>query len=597
MAISEPSRAITSSAKDAAQSSNCSEELSMGKRSSISSDAKVPALPVSLEVKEAKEAGYQEDSAIEYPRGIRLALIILGLALAVFLVFLDMTLIATAIPAITNQFNSLQHVGWYGSAYMLSLCSFQLVYGKCYELFSLKLTFMVAIAFREVGLAVCGSAPNSIAFIIGRAITGIGCSGIIIGPNFHSLWFYLICLSRSTLVVGSSNHHRQITGTWVVLAHSVPIRQRAVYTGFLGAFSGVGGIIGPLISGALTDSHLSWRWAFYISIPVGIATLGLIQFSFKPPAQIISGGNRKLSSQIKEFDIIGLAVFFACMVSLLLALQWGGSEYPWSSGPMIALLVLFTVMLVAFVTSQIWKGDKAALPPRLMKQRNVAFACLYAACIDAAYYTADIWLPIWFQAIKGNSARESGIKLVPYVGGEVLAALVAGYLVTLLGWYNPFMLFSTTISSVGLGLMTRFEVDTGPSEWIIYPIIAGIGIGAGTQQPMMGVQSTLVLADIPAGTAAVTLFQNLGPAVLMSVANTVFVNNLKRNLHGQGGLDGQAIADMGATNLKDMISVDLLPGIINAYNKALQETFRVPMAVAVISIIGVLGMKWEKLPA
>ncbi|KAF4844522.1 Efflux pump roqT [Colletotrichum siamense] len=566
MATSESSRAITSSAKDAVQSSSCSEELFMGKRSSMSSDAKVPALPISLEVKEAKEAGYQEDSAIEYPRGIRLALIILGLAMAVFLVFLDMTLIATAIPAITNQFNSLQHVGWYGSAYMLSLCSFQLVYGKCYELFSLKLTFMVAIAFREVGLAVCGSAPNSIAFIIGRAITGIGCSGIIIG-------------------------------TWVVLAHSVPIRQRAVYTGFLGAFSGVGGIIGPLISGALTDSHLSWRWAFYISIPVGIATLGLIQFSFKPPAQIISGGNRKLSSKIKEFDIIGLSVFFACMVCLLLALQWGGSEYPWSSGPMIALLVLFAFMLVAFVTSQIWKGDKAALPPRLMKQRNVAFACLDAACIDAAYYTADIWLPIWFQAIKGNSARESGIKLVPYVGGEVLAALVAGYLVTLLGWYNPFMLFSTTISSVGLGLMTRFEVDTGPSEWIIYPIIAGIGIGAGTQQPMMGVQSTLVLADIPAGTAAVTLFQNLGPAVLMSVANTVFVNNLKRNLHGQGGLDGQAIADMGATNLKDMISVDLLPGIINAYNKALQETFHVPMAVAVISIIGVLGMKWEKLPA
>ncbi|KAF4807562.1 Efflux pump roqT [Colletotrichum siamense] len=566
MATSESSRAITSSAKDAVQSSSCSEELSMGKGSSMSSDAKVPALPISLEVKEAKEAGYQEDSAIEYPRGIRLALIILGLAMAVFLVFLDMTLIATAIPAITNQFNSLQHVGWYGSAYMLSLCSFQLVYGKCYELFSLKLTFMVAIAFREVGLAVCGSAPNSIAFIIGRAITGIGCSGIIIG-------------------------------TWVVLAHSVPIRQRAVYTGFLGAFSGVGGIIGPLISGALTDSHLSWRWAFYISIPVGIATLGLIQFSFKPPAQIISGGNRKLSSKIKEFDIIGLSIFFACMVCLLLALQWGGSEYPWSSGPMIALLVLFAVMLVAFVTSQIWKGDKAALPPRLMKQRNVAFACLYAACIDAAYYTADIWLPIWFQAIKGNSARESGIKLVPYVGGEVLAALVAGYLVTLLGWYNPFMLFSTAISSVGLGLMTRFEVDTGPSERIIYPIIAGIGIGAGTQQPMMGVQSTLVLADIPAGTAAVTLFQNLGPAVLMSVANTVFVNNLKRNLHGQGGLDGQAIADMGATNLKDMISVDLLPRIINAYNKALQETFRVPMAVAVISIIGVLGMKWEKLPA
>ncbi|KAL0930633.1 MFS transporter [Colletotrichum truncatum] len=517
------------------------------------------------EVKEAEEAGDADDHNVEYPKGVRLALIILGLAMAVFLVFLDMTLIATAIPAITNQFNSLQHVGWYGSAYMLSLCSFQLVYGKCYELFSLKWTFMVAITFREIGLAVCGSAPNSIAFIIGRAITGIGCSGIIIGA-------------------------------WVVLAHSVPIRQRAVYTGFLGAFSGVGGIIGPLISGALTDSHLSWRWAFYISIPIGIATLALILFSFRPPNQSDQDANKTLKQKLKEFDVLGLTIFFACMICLLLALQWGGSEYAWGSGPMIALLVLFAALLIAFIVVQIWKGDKAALPPRLMKMRNVAFACFYAACIDAAYYTADIWLPIWFQAIKNNSARESGVKLVPYVGGEVVAAFCAGYLVTFTGWYNPFMVIATVVASIGLGLMTTFEINTGPSKWITYPIIAGIGLGTGTQQPMMGVQSTLALPDIPAGTAAVTLFQNLGPAILMSVANSVFANGLTKHLHGTGGLDGKTVADMGATNLKEMIPADLLDAVVEAYNKALQETFRVPMAVAVISIIGAIGMKWEKLP-
>ncbi|KAK1659546.1 MFS transporter [Colletotrichum godetiae] len=517
------------------------------------------------EADETANSDEVDDAGIDYPKGLRLVLIIFGLAMAVFLVFLDMTLIATAIPAITNQFNSLQHVGWYGSAYMLSLCSFQLVYGTCFELFSLKWTFMVAIAFREVGLAVCGSAPNSIVFIVGRAITGIGCSGIIIGA-------------------------------WVVLAHSVSIRQRAVYTGFLGAFSGVGGIIGPLISGALTDSHLSWRWAFYVSIPLGVATLALIFFCFRPPQQPDHKHPRTLKQKLMEFDILGLSIFFACMICLLLALQWGGSQFAWNSAPMIGLLVAFGVLLISFIGVETWKGDNAALPPRLMKMQNIAFACFYAACVDAAYYTADIWLPIWFQAIKGESARESGIKLVPYVGGEVLAALTAGYLVTFTGWYNPFMLIATVLGSLGLGLMTTFELDTGPSKWVTFPVIAGVGIGLGSQQPMMGVQSTLALSDIPAGTAAVTLFQNLGPAILMSVANTVFANGLTKHLHGTGGLDGQTIADMGATNLKDMIPRDLLPAVIEAYNKALKETFTVPMAVAVISIIGVIGMKWEKLP-
>ncbi|KXH64566.1 MFS transporter [Colletotrichum nymphaeae SA-01] len=455
----------------------------------------------SLEAEKAAHAEESDDAGVEYPKGLRLVLIIFGLAMAVFLVFLDMTLIATAIPAITNQFNSLQHVG----------------------------------------------------------------CGIIIGA-------------------------------WVVLAHSVPIRQRAVYTGFLGAFSGVGGIIGPLISGALTDSHLSWRWAFYVSIPIGVATLALIFFCFRPPQQPDQGQPRTLKQKLMEFDILGLSIFFACMICLLLALQWGGSQFAWNSAPMIGLLVAFGVLLITFIGVEIWKGDSAALPPRLMKMRNIAFACFYAACIDAAYYTADIWLPIWFQAIKGESARESGIKLVPYVGGEVLAALTAGYLVTYTGWFNPFMLVATVLGSLGLGLMTTFELDTGPSKWVTFPVIAGVGIGLGSQQPMMGVQSTLALSDIPAGTAAVTLFQNLGPAILMSVANTVFANGLTKHLHGTGGLDGQTIADMGATNLKDMISKDLLPVVIEAYNKALKETFTVPMAVTVISIIGVIGMKWEKLP-
>ncbi|KAH8893465.1 MFS transporter [Thozetella sp. PMI_491] len=513
-------------------------------------------------------AGAEEDDNVEYPKRLRLAVIVLGLAMAVFIVFFDMTVISTAIPAITNQFNSLDDIGWYGSAYMLTLCSFQLVYGKVYELFSLKWTFTVAVVFQCLGSAVCGSAPNSIAFILGRAITGIGCSGILIGA-------------------------------WVVLAHSAPVRQRAVLTGFIGAFSGVGGIIGPLLSGVYTDSYLTWRWSFYTSLPLGAVTLAIIVLAFQPPQQTEtdSAAPKTLGEKLRQFDFLGLFIFFPCVICLLLAMQWGGSQYPWSDGRVIALLVLFVVLAIVFVGVQIWKGDKAALPPRLLTMRNVAFGCFYAALIDSAYYTIDIWLPIWFQAIQGESARDSGIRSVTLVGGQVVMALTSGYLVTMTGWYNPFMLLATVISSIGLGLMSTFQVDSGPAKWVTFPLLAGFGVGLGTQQPMMGVQATLPLSDIPAGTAALTLFQNLGPAITMSVANTVFANGLAKHLNGVGGLDAHTIANIGATSLKDMIPVELLDTVILAYNKALMETYYVPMAVAVASIIGVFGMKWEKLPS
>jgi hypothetical protein len=350
-----------------------------------------------------------------------------------------------------------------------------------------------------------------------------------------------------------------------------------------------------------TDSSLSWRWSFYISLPLGAVTLSLIVFAFKLPQQ--KKGEQQVEAKIftnklMEFDILGLLLFFPCVICLLLALQYGGSVYSWADGRVIALLALSGVLAVAFTIVQIRKGDKAALPPRLMKMRNVAFGCLYAALIDSAYYTIDIWLPVWFQAIQGQSARDSGIRSVTLVGGQVVTALASGYLVTLTGWYNPFMLAATLVSSVGLGLMSTFQVDSGPGRWVTFPLLAGFGVGLGTQQPMIGVQSTLALGDIPAGSAALTLFQNLGPAIIMSVANTVFANALTKQLDGAGGrLNAQAIANAGATSLKNQVPPYMLETVIVAYNKALAETFYVPLAVAALSIVGVMGMKWEKLPS
>ncbi|KAF2876553.1 major facilitator superfamily domain-containing protein [Massariosphaeria phaeospora] len=520
-----------------------------------------PAEPRPLDEKARDSAA--EEADFEYPKSWKLAAITLALCLSVFCMALDNTIIATAIPRITDQFQALNDVGWYGSSYLLTTCATQLLFGKFYTFYSIKWVYLSALAIFELGSLVCATAPNSVALIIGRAISGVGAAGIF-------------------------------SGAILIIANTVPLRQRPSYMGLIGGMYGIASVAGPLMGGAFTD-HLSWRWCFYINLPFGAITAAFII----PFLSLTRRGQKATATwkqQLRKFDLEGTAVFLPAIVCLLLALQWGGSKYEWSSGRIIALFVIFALLISAFIAIQIWKQEAATVPPRIFSNRTVWGSAWFGAMLGASFFVLVYFLPIWFQAIKGVSATKSGIMNLPAILGLVVVSLICGILVTVTGYYTPFMLLSSVLMAVGAGLLSTFEVDTNSPKWIGYQFIFGAGVGFGMQQTLIAVQTVLEADDVAIGTAVMMFTQTLGGALFISVGQNVFTNQLIKNLAiAVPELPAGLVLTVGATELKTRIPIESLTGVLSAYNLALRQTFYVSTAAAALSIVGAAFVEWKSM--
>ncbi|KAF1992177.1 major facilitator superfamily transporter [Aulographum hederae CBS 113979] len=504
-----------------------------------------------------------DDDDVEFPSGAKVALVMISLYLAMFLVALDRTILATAIPRITDEFDSLDDVGWYGSSYMLTACAFILIYGRIYTFYSTKWIFLTGILLFEIGSAISGAAPDSITLIVGRAIAGLGSSGIF-------------------------------TGAITIMINTVPLHKRPMFQGMFGAVFGVASVAGPLLGGVFTDK-VSWRWCFYINLPIGAVTILVIIF-------ILHLNEKKktpktIKEQIIQLDPIGTFFFLPGIVSLLLALQWGGSQYPWSNWRIILLLVVFAICIVVFILIQILhRNTTATVPARIITQRSVAFGAFFTFCVGSVMMADIFYLPFWFQAIKGSSAVKSGVQSIPLILGLVAAAIICGGLVQKTGYYTPFMFAGSIIMSVGAGMLTTLDLDSNHDKWIGYQALLGLGIGTGMQQANLAVQNCLPREDVPTGAAVIFFFQTLGGTLFVSVAQNVFIDELISRSADIPGLDPRLIVNTGATELRRFVDPNELPRVLVAYNEALtMGPFLVAVIVASLSIIGAAGMEWKSL--
>ncbi|KAJ6465952.1 major facilitator superfamily domain-containing protein, partial [Mycena vitilis] len=512
--------------------------------------------------KEQKSIHSGSEDGIEYPHGIKLHLITVALCLSVFLVALDNTIIATAIPKITDDFNSLEDVGWYASAYLLTTAAFQLLFGRFYSFLSIKWVYVTAIVIFELGSLICGVAPNSTALIVGRAIAGLGSAGIF-------------------------------SGALIIVANTVPLSQRPMYTGIIGAMYGIASVAGPLMGGVFTDK-VTWRWCFYINLPIGAVTLFVITLFFTVPGARRVKQKMSFADRIQQFDPLGTIIFVPSIICLLLALQWGGSKYPWSDGRIIALFVVFGVTIAIFAGIQVWKGDMATVPPRILKQRSILSGACFLICLGSSFFILVYFLPIWFQAIKGVSAVKSGIDNLPMILSLVVSSLLSGALITFMGYYTPFMILSSVLMAVGAGLISTFGVHTGHAHWIGFQIIYGLGVGFGMQQPSIAAQTVLSLQDIPTGTSIMMFAQTLGGALFVSVAQNVFQNKLAAGLAAAvPDVDPALVLKAGATSLRTAVGAADLPEVLEVYNTALVSAFYVSIAMACLSLVGALAIEWK----
>lgn len=361
-----------------------------------------------------------------------------------------------------------------------------------------------------------------------------------------------------------------------------------------GGTYGVAAIAGPPLGGVFTDK-LSWRWCFWINLPIGALTFLVIVFLFKSPPRSGFDGSRSWLAKVMRFDPVGTLMFMPAIICVLLALQWGGTTHAWNSGIVVALLVVGGVLVIAFGIVQWLMHDDATIPLRIIKKRTIWACAAYQFALGAAFFVFIYFLPIWFQGVQGASAIQSGVRTLPMLVGNIVATAVSGVLVTIIGYYAPFMILGTILASVGAGLLLLFTPNVTAASWIGYQAIVGLGIGFGWQQPFVAVQTVLDIKDVPIATATLSFAQTLGGTLFVSVAQTAFSTKLTQELVSQvPQLDPASILhEGGAAELDKLVPEQYLPDVVLSYNNSLLSAFFVATIMAIMSLVGCTFVEWN----
>ncbi|TQV92848.1 efflux pump antibiotic resistance protein [Cordyceps javanica] len=499
----------------------------------------------------------------EYPTGARLWLILVTVAAILVLACVDMNVLPTALPSITNHFHTVRDAGWYAAAFRLSVCAFQFVFGRAYALFSVRRVLVLANAVAVAGALLSGAAATSGALVLGRAVAGLGSSGLL-------------------------------AGCFAVLAQSLPLRRRPLVLGVMGGVEGAAACAAPLLGGALTQSVLGWRWCFYVTAPIGVATLACTWFCLPDAPKPEAVARLSVREKLARLDLLSNLIFLPSLTSLFLALSWAGTKYPWSDGRVVGTLVTFGVLFGAFIYNQARRGRSATLPPHIMKHRTVIAGMIFILCMNSADSILDYYLPTYYQVVRHYSPAKSGYMMLPIIVGAVVGSLIHGAGTSAFGYYAPFMLFASILGPVSLGLTTTFSGGTKFVQLIAYSFMFGLAYGIGFSGPQNAVQTTLAEEDIPLGLSVILFAQSLGPAVAVTVAQVLFSNKLSSSLARLNiGFNQTEMAERGLLEIFQIIPPESLDEALGGFEKSLSAAWYLAVAFACMTLVGTLLVEWK----
>ncbi|OPB45969.1 hypothetical protein A0O28_0060890 [Trichoderma guizhouense] len=528
--------------------------------------------PATEKPTEAHQSEVEAEGDSHWITGRKLLAIMVCITAVLFLVFLDTAIISTAIPKITDEFHSLHDVGWYGSGFQLPSAAIQPLTGKIYSKFRNKWTFLSFFLLFEIGSVICGAATSSTmlranlqAQIVGRAVAGMG---------------------------SAVYHKGLLTGGLIIISACVPLHRRPVLVGVMLGVSQLGIVSGPLIGGALTE-YTTWRWCFYINVPIGAVVVLFMIFVVIPDGSVKAGPLTVLRSIHRELDLVGFALLAPAVIQLLLALQYGGNQFSWSSSQVIGLFCGAGATGLVFCAWLLHRGDDALIPPSLAGTSAVWSASLTQMSLFTTVFLAAYFVPIYFQTVKGASPLLSGVYMLPAILAQLLGAVLSGAMVQRTGYVIPYALAASALTAIGNGLLALYSPSTPVGKWVGYQLIAGLGRGLGLQMSLLAVQTALDQSLVPVATSLVIFVQTLGTAVFLAVSNTLFDQSLVSELSVNApNVDPAQVIAAGATGFRGHVSVEDIPGILLSYSNSIDRVFYIAAALGVVAFVTSNFLGW-----